>query len=102
MNNDKVNEVLSGYARTLRTLGNEPRRQENPRQLVTITLSSTRNERNHLLWMCEEAIAMTADRLEKKMRWLGFVQGALWMLGVHSVEELKQHNMPVGEKFDAG
>lgn len=37
---------------------------------------------------------------EKLMRWLGFMQGAWWTAGVYSVDELKAHNMPDGEKFE--
>jgi hypothetical protein len=31
-------------------------------------------------------------RVEKAFRWLGFVQGCLWVCGVYSIEELKSHN----------
>ena len=31
-------------------------------------------------------------RVEKSMRWLGFIQGVFWMQSVYSLEELKSHN----------
>src|SRR3989344_4607245 len=31
-------------------------------------------------------------RIEKVMRWLGFVQGVLWVQGVYTLENLKSHN----------
>ena len=34
------------------------------------------------------------DRLEKAFRWLGFVQGVFWVLGIYTLEELKNHNRP--------
>lgn len=51
----------------------------------------------------EERLRAAKSRMEKAMRWLGFVQGALWM-GVNdtyvSLEELKKMNMPSEETFD--
>ena len=32
------------------------------------------------------------DRIEKAMRWLGFVQGCLWSHGIFSVDDFKSHN----------
>jgi len=28
------------------------------------------------------------------MRWLGFMQGALWVKGIYTIDELKAHNRP--------
>lgn len=33
-------------------------------------------------------------RLDKVYWWLGFIQGVLWIMGVYTVEELKDHNRP--------
>lgn len=30
--------------------------------------------------------------MEKVFKWLGFIQGVLWIMGVYTVEELKDHN----------
>jgi len=35
-------------------------------------------------------------RREKFMRWLGFIQGALWADGVYGIDDLKEHNRPNG------
>jgi len=53
----------------------------------------------HLLWMIDEAHSWGPARLEKKFRWLGFVQGALWEQGLQSVEDSKRQNMPEGATF---
>lgn len=29
---------------------------------------------------------------EKLMRWLGFVQGAFWVCGVYSINQMRDHN----------
>ena len=33
-------------------------------------------------------------RMEKVFRWLGFMQGALWVIGVFSIDEMRDHNRP--------
>lgn len=49
----------------------------------------------HLAFVCEEGKRLIDQgRREKAMRWLGFMQGCLWMgLGV-PLDELKKMNMP--------
>lgn len=49
----------------------------------------------HCRWMVAECRVMLADgRREKVMRWLGFVQGTMWAMGVVSIGALKDHNRP--------
>lgn len=49
----------------------------------------------HLAFMCEEGVRLVeAGRREKAMRWLGFVQGALWASGRAPIDTLKRMNMP--------
>ncbi len=76
----------------------------------------------HLAFMCEEGIRMmqeaerhlTSDgflpvaaqesfhsKKEKAMRWLGFIQGALWGAGLTTIEEMKHVNMPEAERVEA-
>ena len=46
---------------------------------------------------CDRLIAMIdrePERREKIMRWYGWIQGALWALGVYTVDELKAHSRP--------
>jgi hypothetical protein len=66
---------------------------------------------NHLFFMCEEGKNLTVEaieeylrqnndyarsRLEKAMRWLGFVQGMLVAAGVCSIQQMKVINGPDG------
>lgn len=47
----------------------------------------------HLLTMIPEMRLMIAEgRREKAMRWLGFMQGVLWVSGEYTLDELKDHN----------
>jgi hypothetical protein len=47
----------------------------------------------HLLYMCEEGPKLiTEGRIEKAMRWLGFIQGALWASDFATLDTLKAMN----------
>jgi hypothetical protein len=45
----------------------------------------------HLLWMCDEAARfLEAGEREKAMRWIGFVQGTLWIMGLRSIDAMRE------------
>lgn len=49
----------------------------------------------HIAYMCETAIGFVHDgHIEKAMRWLGFVQSALYFLGFYTIDDLKEHSRP--------
>ena len=55
----------------------------------------TTHQLNHLLFMATEAQNLVdQERTEKSMRWLGFVQGALWGMGLVSIDSMKDLNRP--------
>ena len=39
-------------------------------------------------------IFIQEGRMDKVFRWLGFIQGCLWRIGVYTVEEMKNHSRP--------
>lgn len=49
---------------------------------------------NHAFALCVIAQGMGPEKLEKKFRWLGFIQGVLWCYGVSTIEGLKRMNAP--------
>lgn len=57
----------------------------------------------HLAFVCEETPRlMAAGRVDKAMRWLGWLQGAVWGLGSESLHAAKRKNMPdVGRSVPA-
>lgn len=88
MTTDKLLSVFTFYRGYLVTCGAVPERNEDdsPQAIPRI---------NHLLWMCNEATAMVAvGRIEKAMRWLGFIQGYLHAWGMFTLEEIKNHSRP--------
>lgn len=99
MDNEKVNEALRACK-----LAICKNRDWDPETVDHVSIrnqeASTPGEKlEHLLWMIKEASYWDATRLEKKFRWLGFVQGALWDMGIQTIEEAKRQNMPAGEEF---
>ena len=50
----------------------------------------------HLAWMCQTAIRelIPQDRIEKAMRWLGFIQGVLVARHFFKLDEVKNHSRP--------
>ena len=47
----------------------------------------------HIRFMTEEIPRILDEgKIEKAMRWLGFMQGYLVSLGIYTLEEVKEHN----------
>jgi len=56
---------------------------------------------SHCRWMCQEMLRLLNEEddvgqyqaiLEKGMRWLGFIQGVLWIEGYYTIDEMREHN----------
>jgi hypothetical protein len=98
MTNEKVAEACLQMARKVRSSNNDwaltPRGLDaarSPTGIDGLNVSSM----EHALFMCAEIPKlMAADKREKAMRWLGYLQGALTALGVVTLEEAKKMNMP--------
>lgn len=60
----------------------------------------TTHQLNHLLFMAIEGQSLVdQERTEKAMRWLGFIQGALWGMGLVSIDGMKDLNRPDERKL---
>lgn len=52
-----------------------------------------RQIKEHLVWMSHEIEYLVQEgRIEKAMRWLGFIQGILWAKGVLTISDLADQN----------
>ena len=73
---------------------------ETPKQLpddMILATDTVPSERlSHYLFMCDQIVIFMesggSDKKEKGMRWLGFLQGALWREGFYSLRGLKDHS----------
>lgn len=99
MSYDKINEALDNLSARIRSHETEPlplRLSEDDRRADISDLAPS-IVLNHLLFMCEEAkhlLNSSPDKREKVMRWLGFVQGSCWCLGLITLEDGKDMNRP--------
>jgi hypothetical protein len=88
MTPDQVRSALTSYADRLRKYGVEPVRIS-PETVCPTSGAALA----HTLFMCEEALKLLeAGKWDKVQRWLGFIQASLWMSGIYSIAELKDHN----------
>jgi hypothetical protein len=98
MDNAKVNEVLRGIADKLQRDGYPPHRLEKDLPQGPFGVRPCREAMSHCHALALAGIDLPAEKLEKKMRWLGWIQGVLWAFGAQSIEEQKRANMPNVEK----
>ncbi len=92
---EQATDMLSFYCRTLSNLGYSPHPFKNIEAKVggNIYSAGKFEVMNHALWMCDEtAKFIQQNRLAKAYRWLGMIQGILFMGGVFSISDLKEHN----------
>lgn len=93
MTETKVSEVVGQYRATLlNVLRVEPK--QGPIGVMWPDWS-VREKVAHQLYLCDSIEQFLKDgRLEKAMRWLGFLQGTLCACGAYTIEQLKYHNRP--------
>jgi hypothetical protein len=92
---EQVGHMLDHYCHTLDDLGYEPVPFPDLDAHVTgsIYLGAKYDTLNHARWMCDEARAFARQgRWAKAHRWIGMIQGLLFVGGVYSISELKGHN----------
>jgi hypothetical protein len=96
MTPQKLKEVFAQYRRMLLALPHVRSAKLADTKYDFTGLSLGAHEAmSHAVYMCEEASKFVDEgRIEKAMRWLGFVQGVLWCWGVRSLTDLKLDSMP--------
>ncbi len=89
MKNDHIKEVLNSYILDLGKHGFTSRQCD-----YDAVAPSNEEAGCHVLWMCHETLKKVGiDGEEAKVnRWLGFIQGTIWNLGIHSVSAMRAHN----------
>lgn len=91
----QVERMLDLYSHTLSDLGYEAAPYPEPESRVggNILRGAKYDSLNHALWMCEEALKLVEHgRWAKAHRWIGMIQGLLFMTGIYSIADLKEHN----------
>jgi recombinational DNA repair protein (RecF pathway) len=87
MTDEKILEVVWRYKEKLRAII--------PNKSVMDTRPSHYTSLAHAAYMCDRITEFVAEgRRDKAFRWLGFLQGVLWVNGVFTLDELANHNRP--------
>ncbi len=95
LSRDQADAMLKFYCRTLNKLGYSPKPFSDIDGKVGSSIYSAGKFEvmSHALWMCDRAEDfMRQNRLAKAYRWIGMIQGILFMGGVFSLAELRTHN----------
>lgn len=86
MTKEQVLQAVRQYRTYLSLAGDQPKQ-------ANFDLPPTRGEAiRHLLSMCDQIETFMEEDVEKAMRWLGFMQGVLWLNGSFTLNELRRHN----------
>jgi len=94
MDGKKVLEVIDTYEQELKRRGATPLKADH-NQVLDPATDNRAVCLGHCLGMIPQMREFIAtDHLEKTFRWLGFIQGVLWPLGIYSIDEMKNHNRP--------
>jgi len=92
---DQAKMMMHRYTKKLDSLGYSPHPFADVNAVVgsSIYAAGKFEVMNHALWMCGEIEALIRqNRMAKAYRWIGMVQGILFMGGIYSIAELKAHN----------
>ena len=89
MRPDTLFKALATYVSRFNTLGILPESYAGG-ALTPLPADAMR----HAHWMCVELARMALDpaNRDKVNRWLGFAQGVLWVTGLYSIDEMREHN----------
>lgn len=93
MTPEKVKQVLADF----KVILNEEARRIPDADYKFASKVWTKDARGHAAWMCDEAAKFVDEgRMEKAMRWLGFINAVLWITGLRSLDSIKYACMPDG------
>lgn len=91
MDADKIRQVLNVYRVQLQNAG-----IKNPYRFPPGQEPQDRRQKlMHVAGLIDATEKLLDEgRLEKAFRWLGFIQGSLWVYGFYEIRDLKNHNRP--------
>lgn len=86
-------ELQSAFRYYIKELDAAPVRMSESDRAKVSPKMAPRRYAEHFVWMATQGLTFTncGDR-DKAMRWLGFIQGALWGKGLASIDESREVN----------
>ncbi len=83
--------VVAEYRSTLENFPNQQHHLDCDEALAGIPASM--DAFGHAKWMLDKIEEFVAeDKLDKANRWLGFVQGIFYALGLYTINQMRDHN----------
>lgn len=95
MTNEKLINLFNGYG--IKLNANDVAAEEMPEELKGLPYHMVPREifLSHVAYMCEKGVDYVQEgRIEKAMRWLGFVQYSFYCTGFCTIDDLKEHSRP--------
>jgi len=92
---EHAQRMLDLYTKTLTKLGYRAQPYPNLEEHIggSVFQSPKFETLGHAMWMCERTQEFVRQRrFAKAYRWIGTIQGILFMNGIYSLAELKDHN----------
>lgn len=96
MTPEKIKKIIQNYRETINSIA--PVFSSTPysvdKYVENIYVDSVAQDViNQVLWMCDQIDDMLIhNNVDKSMRWLGFIQGILWITGVKTIDEMREDN----------
>jgi hypothetical protein len=85
MTNDQVRKAVEVYKTEVRIPAKKSATDEKPMDRLDALA--------HISWMCDQIPGFLAEGKDEKVnRWLGFIQGALWSLGIRTIDQMRDDN----------
>jgi hypothetical protein len=99
MTKEKLKSVFEYYFKHIEerwaASGVKPKQMNLGESSSFVAFINTDAQVSHFLFMCQEAQKFVDEgRIEKAMRWLGFIQGVLWADNEFTLDDLKNHSRP--------
>lgn len=93
MTSEQMNSVLQKYKKIIGGYDDfDPRLQDLMSQMIRLPMDA-RGVEAHVFWMCDQVPGfLEKGDVDKANRWLGFVQGCLWLMGLRTINDMRDDN----------
>jgi hypothetical protein len=90
MKSSQILKLADLYLARLSRDGLVPKKHEDDRYAMGVGAA-----RAHIAWACTYAKALVNIHHEPEIarQWIGFIQGAMWMLAEFTIDEMRQHDI---------
>jgi hypothetical protein len=85
MTNKQTLTVLEMYVKSIGTPAKKAATSMTPLTMPSIL--------GHLAWMCQQIPGfLEEEKNDKAQRWMGFIQGSMWAIGMRTIDQMREDN----------